>query len=380
MTVNQIYQLLNDVANQCYGANAVAVTDLQGLVSLRDSVIGSGTDNFLGVLVDRIGKTVIRTLNFRSTFPNFIMEDYQFSAILQKIEVDPMAAQSQEAWEVGQVGFTPTIYKIDKPSVHQGFFKNVQAWEIDVTIPDVMYKTAFDSESQMAAFLTAIYDTIATSLEMQLENDIRIAIMGFIGEKVNASNGIVDLVALYNDFATTPVTTAAQALATPDFYRFSGMIMRNYIKYLGKPSELYNMGTRIRATQREDLHVLMLTEFASAYTTYLSADTFHDELVKLPLYSEVEYWQGTGTTAPNFDDCSNVNVKIPSNGTAVDQAGVVCVMADREAIGTGLYDRFSAVDRNNRNRFSNVTEGVTIQSFIDTSENGLVFIVVDPTP
>ena len=202
----------------------------------------------------------------------------------------------QEAWEVGQGAFTPTIYKIDKPTVHKGFFKNVQAWEIDVTIPDVMYKTAFNSESQMAAFLTAIYDTIATSLEMQLENDIRISIMGFIGEKVNDGNGIVDLVALYNDFAATPVSTAAEALATPDFYKFSGMVMRNYIKYLGKPSVLYNMASRVRATQKEDLHVLMLTEFASAYTTYLSADTFHDELVKLPLYSEVEYWQGTGTT------------------------------------------------------------------------------------
>jgi len=156
--------------------------------------------------------------------------------------------------------------------------------------------------------------------------------------------------------------------------------MRNYITYLRKPSVLYNVAGRVRATARDNMHVLMLTEFASACTTYLESDTFHDELVKLPLYSEVEYWQGTGTTAPNFDDCSSIDIEIPSDGTAVTQSGIVAVFMDREAVGTGLYDRFSAADRNNRNRYTNYTEGCNIQTFVDTSENGVIFVVQDQTP
>ena len=380
MTVNQIYQLLNDTATQCFGSQAVATLDLEDMLALRDTVFGSDTEQFLNVLVDRIGKTVLRTLDFTSTFPKFIMNDFEFGAILQKINIAPMAAQSQEAWNVGSGAFTPNLYKIDKPTVYQDFFKTANTWEIDITIPDQMFKTAFTSAEAMDSFITAIFDSISTSLNMQLENETRLGILGFIGEKLNASNGVVDLLSLYNQDAATPITSATAAMVDKDFLRFAGKIMRNYISYLKKPSVLYNMGTRVRATSRDNMHCLMLTEFASACTTYLDSDTFHDEYVKLPYYQEVEYWQGTGVTAPNFDDCSSIDIEIPSDGTPVQAKGIVAVFMDRQAVGTGLYDRFSAADRNNRNRYTNYTEGVTIQTFVDTSENGLIFIVQDQTP
>lgn len=380
MTVNQIYQLLNDTANQCYGSNAVATLDLENMLALRDTVFGSDTEQFLNVLVDRIGKTVIRTLDFTSTFPNFIMSDFEFGAVLQKLSVAPFSAVQADNWEIGQGGFNANLYKIDKPTVYQDFFKTANTWEIDVTIPDVMFKQAFISAENMDAFITAIFDTISTSLNIQLENETRIAILGFIGEKINASNGVVDLLALYNLTASTPITSKDSAMVSKDFLRFSGKTMRNYISYMRKPSVLYNIPGRVRATSRDNMHCMILTEFASACETYLDSDTFHDDLVKLPYYTEVEYWQGTGATAPNFDDCSSIDIEIPSDGTKVTTNGIVGVFCDREAIGTGLFDRFSAVDRANRFRMSNYTEGVTIQTFVDTSENGVVFVVQDQTP
>ena len=380
MTVNQIYQLLNDTANQCYGSNAVATLDLENMLALRDTVFGSDTEQFLNVLVDRIGKTVIRTLDFTSTFPNFIMSDFEFGAVLQKLSVAPFSAVQADNWEIGQGGFNSNLYKIDKPTVYQDFFKTANTWEIDVTIPDVMFKQAFISAENMDAFITAIFDTISTSLNIQLENETRIAILGFIGEKINASNGIVDLLALYNLTASTPITSADSAMVSKDFLRFAGKTMRNYISYMRKPSVLYNVPGRVRATARDNMHCMILTEFASACETYLDSDTFHDDLVKLPYYTEVEYWQGTGATAPNFDDCSSIDIEIPSDGTKVTTSGIVGVFCDREAIGTGLFDRFSAVDRANRFRMSNYTEGVTIQTFVDTSENGVIFVVQDRTP
>lgn len=383
MTVNQIYQLLNDTAAECFGSQAVAALDIKDLVALRDTVFSAGSDLFLNTLVDRIGKTVLRTLDFTATFPKFLMEEYEYGCILQKINVDVMPAQEAQYANLGTLGFQPEVhmYKVDKPRVFQDFFHNgINAWEIDVTIPDTLYKSAFENAQAMAAFINGIFDTMSTSMNIQLENDTRIALLGFIGEKINASNGIVDLLALYNLTASTPLTAADAAMCDKEFLRFAGKIMRNYIEYMKKPSVLYNMAGRIRATRRDNMHVLMLTEFASATATYLESDTFHNELVKLPYYQEVEYWQGTGATAPNFADCSTVDIKIPSDGTAVQQSGIVAVFMDREAVGTGIFDRFSAADRANRLRFTNYTEGATIQSFADTSENGVIFVVQDQTP
>lgn len=380
MTVKQIYQLLNDTAQQTFGSTAVATLDLEDMVSLRNTVFSAGADAFLNVLVDRIGKTVLRTLDFTATFPKLLRNEFEFGAVLQKLSISPLMSQSQESWSVGQGGFTPNLYKIDKPTVAQSFFQDSQTYELDITIPDTLFKTAFTSAEAMGAFITGIFDTMTTSLNMHIENQTRIAILGLLGEKIHASNGIVDLLALYNNVAATPITSADDAMVDKEFLRFAGKIMRNYIKYMAKPSVLYNTAGMVRATARDNMHVMILTEFASACATYLESDTFHDELVSLPYYTEVEYWQGTGATAPNFADCSSIDVEIPSDGTAVTQAGIVGIFADRETIGVGLYDHFTAVDRNNRNRYSNYTEGITSQYYIDDSENAVIFIVQDQTP
>lgn len=383
MQINQIYQLLNDTAAECFGSQAVATLDIQDLVALRDTVFSAGSDLFLNTLIDRIGKTVLRTLDFTATFPKFLVEEYEYGCILQKINVDVMPAQEAQYANLGTLGFQPEVhmYKVDKPRVFQDFFHNgVNAWEIDVTIPDTLYKSAFENAQAMTAFINGIFDTMSTSMNIQLENDTRVALLGYIGEKVNASNGVVDLLNLYNQVASTPITTAAEAMVSKEFLQFAGMTIRNYISYMKKPSVLYNMASRIRATSRDNMHVLMLTEFVSAYSAFYSSEVYWNELVKLPYFQEVEYWQGTGATAPNFADCSSIDVKIPSDGTAVQQSGIIAVLMDREAVGTGIFDRFSAADRSNRLRFTNYTEGATIQSFADTSENGVIFVVVDQGP
>ena len=380
MTVNQVYELLNDTLEQVTGQDAIAALDLENMISLREAVYAAGSDLFLNTLVDRIAKTVIRTLKFTSSFPRVIMEEFEFGAIIQKINVDPMPAQSQEAWNVGSQDFVPTNFKIDKPTVHVGYFKNADAFEIDITIPDKMLASAFQSAEQMGAFITAIFDSMSTSMTMHLEDMTRLAICGFIAEKCHEGNGVVDLLSWYNETATTPIYSADKALQTKDFLLFAGKTMRDFVKYIAKPSVLYNMEGFVRSTPREDLNVMVLSEFASACATYLESSTYHDEMVKLPGYMEAEYWQGTGATLPTFYHASSVAVELPSDGTEVTQHGVVAVFADREAIFTGLYDRFSAVDRNNRNRYTNYTEGATVQTCIDLSENGLVFVLVDQTP
>lgn len=378
MTVNQIYQLLNDTAQQTFGSQAVATLDLEDMVSLRNTVFSAGADAFLNVLIDRIGKTVLRTLDFTATFPKLLRNEFEFGAVLQKLNIAPMMTQSQEAWNVGSGGFTPNLYKIDKPTVAQSFFQNQQTYELDITIPDTLFKSAFTSAEAMSAFITGIFDTMTTSLNMHIENQTRIAILGLLGEKINASNGVVDLLSLYNQVAATPINAADEAMVSVDFLNFAGKIMRNYIKYMAKPSVLYNTAGMVRATARDNMHVMMLTEFVSAYATYVRSELFNPQ--ELPYFTEVEYWQGTGATAPNFADCSSIDVEIPSDGTKVTQAGIVGVFADRETIGVGLYDHFTAVDRNNRNRYSNYTEGITSQYYIDDSENAVIFIVQDQTP
>jgi hypothetical protein len=150
-----------------------------------------------------------------------------------------------------------------------------------------------------------------------------------------------------------------------------------YIKYIGSPSKLYNNGDMVRATKRDNMHVLMLSDFVSSYITNLQSDTFNKELVELPYYEEIPYWQGTSNAKPTFDEVSKISVKTSSDGTEVTQSGIVCVLADREALGVTIKDRFIASDRNNRERFTNYTNGATIGYINDLSENAIVFTIAE---
>ena len=64
MNYKQVYSIVNAANRQMWGADAIIVNNLAGLISLGDLVYKSdeNKDGYLGTLVDRINKTLFRTL------------------------------------------------------------------------------------------------------------------------------------------------------------------------------------------------------------------------------------------------------------------------------------------------------------------------------
>lgn len=377
MTIKQIYALLNSVANQVYGRTDLTLTNTADFYSLGDTVLSNDTDKYLSALVDRIGKTVVRTLDVSSDFPGVLRNEFEFGAILQKINIQPFEAQQQKAWNVGDVGFTPDQFKIDKPTVSAKYWKDAAAFEFDLTIPDTLFRSAFTSETEMNNFIAGIFKTLAGSMTMYLNNLTHGVVSGAIAEKLETTH-YVNLLKMYNTDHSTSLT-AAQALETAAFLKYAGRIIGNYLAYLEVPSVLYNEGSMVRATTRDNMHVLMATAFTSAYRVHLESDTFNKELISLPYFTEVKYWQGTGNSYV-LNDAKNTSILVNvSDGGTLSASYVIGVLADRQAIATGLYDRFSAADRINRQRYTNYTEGATLQHIVDLSENMVVFTLADAT-
>ena len=242
MKVNQVYSTVNSIAKQMWGENALTAVDARDIISMGKTVLSSETekDNFLSVLADRIGTTILRTLDLELDFPNLLRHSYEWGAIIQKINIQPFEAKAQKAWQVGENDFTPNQYAIDKPTVTQTFFKDSNAFEFDVTIPDQMLKTAFLGAQEFGAFVDGIMASITDSMVMALNNMSYVAIDNFIAEKLKAGNGVVNVLTGYNAQAGTSYTTLTEALDDKEFYRYTGMIIRNIIKYMAKPSKIYN--------------------------------------------------------------------------------------------------------------------------------------------
>lgn len=381
MRVNQIYSLINSINKQMWGENAITVTDLSGIISLGKQleISEADSDTFLGALVDRIGKTVIRTLDLELDFPQLFMDSFQFGAILQKITVNPFEALENSDWQTGETNFTPTFADVHKPSINVKYFKGATTWSYRVSIPSSSFFTAFTSTETMNSFIDAIMSALTDSMVMSINNMSRLAVDNLIAEKIKANNGVINLLSLYNGESGT--LTASEALRSKEFLRFASMTIRNYIDYMKEPSKLYNVGGMLRATSRDNMHCIMLTDFVSAMESYLYSDSFNYNFVELPLFNKVNHWQGSGQSV-GFANNSSINI-IPSSEegedtpTAVSQSGIVCVLADRQSVAVGVDKRRVSKFVNDIDDYVNTKTSATIQWFNDVSENAVIFTIAD---
>lgn len=391
MEVNQVYSLLNDINQQMWGEDALAVKDLSGIISMGNAILSSSTnvDKFFSTLVDRIGKVIIRRLDLELDFPKLMMNEFEWGCVLQKITIDPFGAKANTDWQVSDPGFTPSLLEIYPPSIHQMLFTDAVTFEMRKSLPNSILATAFTGAGEMANFMTAVTAAMVDSMTLSLNNLSRTCVNNFIAEKIKNSNGIVNIADMYNTaYSSSPVTDCEEAMRTPEFLRYATNVIRKYFKYLSMPNVNYNVAGLVRATQRDNMHFLANTTFVAGLESYLYADTFHEEMVNLKNYTEVAYWQG------NLDS-DNTSINLPSDVTAIEvipssekgqlspqsisQSGIIAVMADRQAMGIGLNKRRSAAFNNVMDDITTVKMSATQQLFNDLSENGVIFIA-EPTP
>lgn len=376
--VKQIYSILNDVAKQTLGTDAIAVVDTQSFISLGDKVLKSDTDteNFLSKLTDRIAKTVYSVRNYTGINKNLMREPFDYGVIVQKIHVEMPKAKENNAWKIGDVGYTPTYAPVIKPTVSQKLFNKLSTWEIDVTIPDFMLKTAFLNESSMATFIDAIFTAMNNAMVMCADNNANLIRANFIGNKIHSAKPTqaINLLKEYNTLTSANLTVVS-CLRDVDFLKWATMQISLWAKRMRVMSKLFNEDSNSKFTSGDYLVLDVLQDFASSTATFLQSDTYHKELVALPMYNEVPYWQGSGTSFA-FADTSKISVKIDGT-TEVTQGGIIAVAYDYNAIGTTINEPRSTTERNNKDEYTNYYNKATIGCFNDLGENGIVFYIAE---
>ena len=372
--VSQIYDLVNQTAKESMGEQAITVKDVSSLIALGDSVLASNTDteNFLNTLVDRIARTVFSVRQYESDSEGMVRHPFEFGCIVQKIYVDLPEAKKNDAWEIAKSDYAPKFAPVIKPTAKQKLFNGITTWEVDVTIPDFMFRTAFTNETSMATFIDAIFTAMDNMMTLALENNANLTRASFIARKIKGGKpcGAINLLHEYNTITNAGLTVEG-ALMNAEFLAWASRSINLWVKRMSKMSTLFNEEGYKRHTPKDKLVVNLLQDFTSACDTFLGANTFHDELVKLPMYDSVAYWQGAGESF-DFDDTSAINIKLDETNT-VSKKGIIGVIYDYEAMGVTLNERRSTSERNNHDEYTNYYNKANIGYFNDMSENGIVF-------
>lgn len=384
MKVEQIYELVNGITNEVLGNTDLVKEDLSNVVDVgKELFSNTDVDNYVKSLVNRIGKTIFVNRKYSGKVPSVLMDSWEFGSVLQKISADLPEATENSSWELTNgESYDPNIFY--KPTVSAKFFNSKVTFEVPLSFTERQVKESFNSVNELNSFMSMLYNAVDKSMTVKTDSLIMRTINNMIAHTYSGdSEGVraVNLLAKYNAYIGSvggSELTADEAILSPDFLRYATLQMSLYIDRLGTMSTLFNAGGKERFTPKDDLHIVLLSEFAHGAKVYLESDTIHEEMVKLPNAETVPYWQGSGTDY-SFENDSKINVTIKDGATTkdVELSGILGVMFDRNALGVSNLDKRVTTNYNPKAEFFSNWYKFDCGYFNDLNENFVVFYVKD---
>lgn len=390
MTVVQIKDLMNSVTTEILGKGDIVAEDLSNVVDIGKEIFdNTDVDNYVKSLVNHIGKVIFVNRPYTGNIPSMLMDSWEFGSVLEKIQADIPDATENSTWDLQDgKSYDPNVFY--KPKVSAKFFNSKVTFEVPMSFTERQVKESFSSAAQLNGFVSMIYNAVDKSMTIKIDSLVMRTMNNMIAQtlhaefptvtdgnyKTSTGNKAVNLLKLYNDKYTKTLTPET-AITNPDFIRFASYIMGLYADRLGKLSTLFNVGKKERFTPADMLHVVMLSDFEKAASTYLYSDTWHNENVKLPAAETVPYWQGSGEDY-SFAKTSDIHVTVSDGaGSTVEvvASGILAVMYDRDAMGVCNSDRRVTTQYNAKAEFFNNFYKYDASYFNDLNENFVVFFV-----
>lgn len=367
--INDVYAVVNDIAQQATGRKDIAVTNTASFVDLGNNILNSAdaTEGFLNALTVRIARTYFTFRPYTSSLIDLVMSTFEWGAVVQKIDAEVPDFVQDETYEL-EDGKSVDMYVVRKPTASQKLFIKRATYSNFMTIQRKWLQDAFLSEGDFARFVNMITGKMRTKLEFALENLARLTIANFIANAGESQKR--HLVSEYNA-ATGSTLNATTAGFDKDFLAFAVGEMELGSKRMRTLSTSYNKEGVERHTPQGEQKFLVYDGFQTRLQTTLQYQAFHDELVRLREFIEVPYWQ-----AESNRTSISVTVEGEEGSETVTQNNIIGFIFDRYALGTFRKEEETlTTPLNARGRYYNIFHHAEQLWFNDLSENGLVFLL-----
>lgn len=389
LSANQIYTIVNEVAQQAMGSKTMAVVNNSGLVALGNTVLGSNEtkNNFINALTDRIGRTIVSFREYHSHFPDFERDAIEWGNILQKLKVAMPDAESDDSFNL-QDGKSVDQYKINKPKVNQLLFTNEAPWQTHITVHLDELEKAFVDSSAMGAFISGIFGEVQNRIELAMENLSIDCVNNYMAEvikrKTQRPSRVINLVTEYNTamgLTSDKALKPENALNTPEFLEFvvrkintisstmeymtSGMY--NDTAYAGGDTQ---NGIYSRHTPKSEQRMMLYIDLVNSLKTNVNSKAFNMKEVAIDIpFQTVPFWQSLKTP-------DGINIQPASGGSAISQSSVMGILFDREAMGT-FKNKYTSLTSpiNAAGKYYNVFYHMITMYYNDLTENAVVFLL-----
>lgn len=337
MDALQIYDVVNSITSQALGRTDLTVVNTQGLVSLGNVVLESTThsDDFLNVLVKRIGKTILSNRAYKNKFNTLMKDGIEWGAIVQKLSGNLPTAEKDESFNL-ENGGSIDHYKINKPDIKQKLFITNAPYQFHITVQRVHFKEAFTSEQAMEGFIGMIYGLVQNAIEKALEELGRTTLNNYIAE-IADTDRVVKLGTLYNEDVdvSEQLADVKARRNSKEFWHFAVAKIKEISDYMTSINTLYNDGTVERHTPKELQKLLVLSNCNYKMETISGYEAFNKDYVELNNYETIPYLQ-------SIKEPNKITIGRASDNEQKSIDNVMAVLFDTDALGSYTQDQWTA--------------------------------------
>lgn len=389
MLITQASAILNAIYGALVGETAILAADMSNIVDFgralsTTSAFGDDLNKYTKTMWDKVGETIYANGEYRGSAPDIYATDAEFGSALEKIRIIPGDYENNLAWNFTEGGGSShsDMFGYHPAEVVAKYYNSKAVYRTEpVTITDKQLASAFQSPLEMMRFIAHLEQAYISKMRMAFDTLIMGTINTYIAAKINAKNGVVNLLTEYKNISGNTTLTAATARYDRDFLMFAAAEIQMYRDYIKEPNAIYNIGGYVGFTRKEDIKTVLLSSFARAIETHVYSTTYHNEYIKLDNYDIVGRWQGIGTSG-TYEDRSSINIKIkdPSDATksvTVNQSNIVGVIFNKAACMINAYKTETGVAHNDFDKWNNYIWQQEAGHFVDIDENGVVFIIED---
>lgn len=386
MKVEQIASMMNDIFGEIIGEGAVFAEDLSNIVDIGRQITtttawADNFDGYVGKIIDKVGRTLYQSSEYRSTGPDIIRYDTPAASVIEKIRVDVGDFSENAAWDLtdpSKLDFSD-IWDFVPATVSATYYNKGVTFGDKISLPDYQHFSAFNSRADAVRFISAIEQRIMTKMEMARDALKKRTINNLVAEKIAAGKNVINLLTGYRTATGDTTVTAATALHSREFLRYAGEQIGIARQMMREMTVLYNNAGYMTNTPAQREKMLFLTDFAKALEASLYADTFHENYVRQDGYTEVGCWQGLGTSGA-YADRAKIIAKPASDPTkTVTATDVLAVIFDADAAFiAGEMPTVKALP-NPKGDFTNFWHKWKASYYNDMAENACVFVIADPT-
>lgn len=331
--------------------------------TLSDSEVEDFRNDYITGLMSRFVKDIYTQKEYTGGIDSpWYRDSAEFGAIMQAItitapKVIPNSARTPIESGVTTAG-TWTVYLADTTV---DVFSKQSDWALPVSIPGMRLATAFSNAGELESFTNAIFLACRNAINLHIEDLDNANRNNFVLERLaNASGkGIFNVCELYykesgdQDVVESGVVKYEKCMNSPKFWLFFSETARLVKDYMKKMSTLFTITTP-RFVADDDLVIQCLSIVNEKCNTIAMSDIYNREIVSLPNFQSVAYWQGIGETFKSFADCGKITGYVDVNGTSTEKTinNLAMIVADsRCCIHTvvsrrvgHMYDSFKDVN------------------------------------